>query len=371
MGKGLLSGSGTYSLSYNLPYWFYKFVKKHPMREISDTATTRLAMIEFYNQVKDASVASRSFKVSRKTLYKWIARYEKSGKQLISLEDLPKTPGAKRTNTLDFKTELEIKHLREKYIRLGKVKLQILFKKQHNRFVSQSHISYVIQKYNLYFDPIAASRIRSKKIKDRGAKKVRINDINPKDYLTEGKPFLFALDTIVLYLPYGIKRYILTAIEYEKKIAYARCYKSKSSLSVFDFLLRLQALVDGTIAAVLSDNGSEFALYFEEACRKLKILHIFTRIKTPKDNAVDERFNRTIQEEFMETDEYFEPLLTQESLIEANRRLTEWLIFYNFERPHQTLKYKTPIEWYNSYELNGVLPMYPTLTGTVLCQKLW
>ena len=334
------------------------------MREISDTATTRLAMIEFYNQVKDASVASRSFKVSRKTLYKWIARYEKSGKQLISLEDLPKTPGAKRTNTLDFKTELEIKHLREKYIRLGKVKLQILFKKQHNRFVSQSHISYVIQKYNLYFDPIAASRIRSKKIKDRGAKKVRINDINPKDYLTEGKPFLFALDTIVLYLPYGIKRYILTAIEYEKKIAYARCYKSKSSLSVFDFLLRLQALVDGTIAAVLSDNGSEFALYFEEACRKLKILHIFTRIKTPKDNAVDERFNRTIQEEFMETDEYFEPLLTQESLIEANRRLTEWLIFYNFERPHQTLKYKTPIEWYNSYELNGVLPMYPTLMLT-------
>jgi len=40
----------------------------------------------------------------------------------------------------------------------------------------------------------------------------------------------------------------------------------------------------------------------------------------------------------METDEYFESLLTESNLIQANQRLTEWLIFYNFERPYQTLK---------------------------------
>jgi len=67
----------------------------------------------------------------------------------------------------------------------------------------------------------------------------------------------------------------------------------------------------------------------------------------------------------METDEYFESLLTESNLIQANQRLTEWLIFYNFERPYQTLKYKTPIEWYNNHWANeekGVLPMYPTYT---------
>jgi transposase InsO family protein len=176
------------------------------------------------------------------------------------------------------------------------------------------------------------------------------------------------LDSIVLYLPYGIKRYIPTAVEYEKKIAYARCYSSKSTLSSFDFLMRLSMLTDGKIAAVLSDNGSEFAKYFDEACRRLKIVHIFTRVKTPKDNSVNERFNRTIQEDFMETDKYFEPYLTESDLTEANRRLTEWLIFYNFIRPHQSLNYKTPIEWYNDYrvklgccKLKQVLPMYPTL----------
>ncbi len=333
------------------------------MGKISAQAEKRLAMIEFYYQVKDVVVASSSFKISRKTFYKWLKRYERSGKRLSSLEDQPKAPLVKRKTTLDLNTELKIKHLREKYIRLGKVKLQRLFKKEYGGYVSQSHIGYVIKKYNLYYDPVKAKAIRSKKIKGRGAKKIRINEVGPKDYLSDSKPFFFATDTIVLYLPYGIKRYVLTAVETEKKIAYARSYSSKSSLSAFDFLLRLSALVDGKIAAILSDNGSEFAKYFEEACRRLKIVHVFTRVKTPKDNSVNERFNRTIQEEFMETDEYFEPYLTETSLVKANERLTEWLIFYNFTRPHQTLDYLTPFEYYQLQIKKKLLPMYPTLTS--------
>ncbi len=123
-------------------------------------------------------------------------------------------------------------------------------------------------------------------------------------------------------------------------------------------------MVNGKIAAIISDNGGEFAKYFEEALKRLKITHIYTRVKTPKDNSINERFNRTLKEEFMQTDEYFEPLLTEADLTDANKRLTEWLIFYNLQRPHQTLKYKTPIEWYNdNYRLMKVLPMYPTYTS--------
>ena len=363
MSSGRLSNAGTYSITYNLPYWFYKFVKKHPMREISTTGQLRLSMIEFYYQIKDASVVCKSFKVSRKTFYKWVKRYENSGKQLSSLEDMSKAPNTKRQSLLSYESELNVKHLRQKYIRLGKVKLQKLFKTEYGQYVSQSHIASVIQKYNLYYDPNTAKRIRSKKIKGKGAKKIRINEINPNYYLTEQKPFFFTTDTIVLYLPYGIKRYILTAIEHEKKIAYTRSYSSKSSLSTFDFLMRLSALVEGKIAAILSDNGSEFAKYFEEACRRLKIIHIYSRVHTPKDNSICERFNRTVQEEFMEVDEYFESLLTESDLIQANQRLTEWLIFYNFTRPHQSLDYRTPFEYYQlQVKKQKLLPMYPTLT---------
>ena len=364
MSSGKLGNAGTYSITYNLPYRFYKFVKAYPMGELSTIAQLRLSAIEFYYQVRNVSVVCRSFKLSRKSFYKWKARYEESGKRLSSLENLSKAPKTKRYINLNFKTELDIKHIRKKYIRLGKVKLQKLFKDEHGYFVSQNHISYVISKHNLYFDPVTAKRIRSKKIKGRGNKKIRINEVNLNDYLSSKKPFFFTTDTIVLYLPYGIKRYILTAIEHEKKIAYARVYSSKSSLSAFDFLMRLSALVDGKIAAILSDNGSEFAKYFNEACKRLKIIHIYSRVHTPKDNPICERFNRTVQEEFMEVDEYFEPFLTETNLIKANERLTKWLIFYNFKRPHQTLDYRSPFEYYH-YKFSKrqkLSPMYPTYT---------
>lgn len=361
-GKGKLSSSGSYSITYNLPYWLLKFAKAHPMGEMSFQAKQRLSMLEFFYQVRDASVAARTFKMSRKSLYKWRTRYEKSGKQISSLEDVSKAPHTRRKVQLSFTEEMNIKCLRKQHIRLSKTKLQILYRRKHNVFMSQHHIQHVIEKHNLYYDSITTKRRSLKRTKGRGAKKIRINEVNPHDYVSPQKPFFFCTDTIVLYLPYGIKRYVLTAIEGEKKIAYARCYTNKSSLSAFDFLMRLNMLVDGRIAAILSDNGSEFLKYFDEACNRLKIVHIYSRVNTPKDNAIDERFNRTIQEEFMQVDEYFEPLLTCSTLIEANQRLTNWLIFYNFERPHQTLKYMSPMQWYNHYQLKEVSPMYPSVT---------
>jgi hypothetical protein len=74
---------------------------------------------------------------------------------------------------------------------------------------------------------------------------------------------------------------------------------------------------------------------------------------------------RTLKEEFLAVDEYFEPLLTQSDLSEANNLLTSFLIFYNLKRPYCSLNYQTPIEWYNNHWVNkekGVLPMYPTYT---------
>ena len=53
--SGLLNSSGTYSLTYTLPYWFLKFNQKHPMGILSEKARQRLAMIEWYYQVGDVS----------------------------------------------------------------------------------------------------------------------------------------------------------------------------------------------------------------------------------------------------------------------------------------------------------------------------
>jgi len=51
---------------------------------------------------------------------------------------------------------------------------------------------------------------------------------------------------------------------------------------------------------ILSDNGSEFAKHFAEELKKLHLTHYHTYPKTPKQNPHLERFNRTIQEEFID-----------------------------------------------------------------------
>lgn len=307
------------------------------MVKLSFQAKSRLAFLEFYQQVKDVSVTCKVFKISRQTFYKWRTRYQPDN--LSSLEDRSKALKTKRKGILTIQQEDNIRKMRKrkKNIRLGKLKLAILYEQEHGEKISSWQIQKVIEKHGLYFDPIKAKKIRTKKRKSWSKRKIRIHEVNPQDYFTEDKPFFFCPDCIVLYLPWGIKRYILTAVDRFNKLAYAKTYRTKASSNAFDFLLRLNLLTEGKIAAILSDNGGEWKKYFEAACQRLNIAHIWTRFKTPKDNAVSERFNRTLQEEFMATDEYFEEYLLDKNLIKANQALTEWLIFYNFKRPHQIL----------------------------------
>jgi len=85
------------------------------------------------------------------------------------------------------------------------------------------------------------------------------------------------------------------------------------------------------------DNGSEFQGAFERACQTLGILQIYSRPHTPKDNPSLERFNSTIQYEWLK---YSKTGL--DDINAANQDLTNWLVKYNSYRPHQALDYKTP-----------------------------
>jgi putative transposase len=131
-------------------------------------------------------------------------------------------------------------------------------------------------------------------------------------------------------------------------------YTTHSSASAQDFLHRLHILLDGKIENVQTDNGSEFHRHFEIACEQLSLEHYWSRVKTPKDNAVNERFNRTLQDEFISLGNMTADTVT------FNLNLTEWLVEYNFRRPHQTLGYLPPISF--TFKYHKVLPMYPSST---------
>ena len=80
--------------------------------------------------------------------------------------------------------------------------------------------------------------------------------------------------------------------------------------------------------------------HFDEEVRRLHKNDWHTYPKTPKMNAHVERFNRTIQEEFID---YHQDLLLDPD--QFNRQLIPWLIWYNAERPHWALKLDSPVQF--------------------------
>lgn len=118
-------------------------------------------------------------------------------------------------------------------------------------------------------------------------------------------------------------------------------YQKATSSSASDFLERMEYVMKNDkirIKTVHTDNGGEFHKNFIKLANKLNIAHYWSRVRTPKDNASNERFNRTLQEEFIAFGNY------TNDIDKFNEMLTEWLIEYNSIRPHETLGDKTPLE---------------------------
>jgi len=326
--------------------------------KLSAKAQLRLEWMIFYETAgqKNAYKTAKHFAISAKTFYKWHRRFDKG--LIAKLEDESRSPINKRQWEVTIEQQARVRKLRKKYIHYGKHKLKELYKKEYGETVSAWKIERVIRRYNLYPNKLKQEKLQRKR--KSAIKRNRVQKLNIK----EEHWFLFHLDTIVIYWG-SVKRYILTAIDHHGKIAYARSYKNKSSRSAKDFLYRLHYLIDAKIANIQTDNGSEFYLEFEQALKELNILHWFSRPKTPKDNSIVERFNQTLEYEWL-----YDGNFTTDCN-KLNCALTKWLVEYNFHRPHEKLDYKTPLEYFE-YTLksnNILLPMYSARTSSLKIPK--
>ncbi|MGQ9638766.1 MAG: integrase core domain-containing protein, partial [Thermodesulfobacteriota bacterium] len=68
--------------------------------------------------------------------------------------------------------------------------------------------------------------------------------------------------------------------------------------------------------------------------------HYFSYPRCPKINTFIERYNRTIQEEFIDNNL---DIIDDKPLF--SKRLADYLIFYNTERPHKSLGLKSPLQY--------------------------
>lgn len=336
--------------SYNGVYMHYSYTPLAAQRaaslpKLSPSAKRRLAWMDYHHKCQNISQTCRYFGISRKTFHHWRNRYQPF--HLESLEEHSRRPKHTRNWEVSKVQEARVLILRRKYLRYGKEKLKVLYQQDYHQPISSWKIQRVIEKHNLYYSPRKTEKLRKRRRASESKRRITELKKEPR----EG--FLVQTDTIVLYWA-GLKRYILTGIDHHSKIAFARMYSSKHSKHAADFLKRLHYLFDAKIQNIQTDNGSEFAKHFREACLELKLNQYFSRTRTPQDNAFDERFNRTLQDEFI-------ALGNRNPDLDAfNRRLTEWLVEYNFHRPRQSLGYETPIKFH--YHYHKVLPKYPSST---------
>jgi transposase InsO family protein len=301
-----------------------KLLKEHP--EI----VRKLEIIKFFNEF-GARATKQAFRTARSTIYGWKRDLNASGGRLAALANSSRKPQTTRRMIIEEKIYIFIKGLRQKYPKLGKEKIARLLKpyckKESLQPISASSVGKLIRRKNWFF--YLGERAKNKPIR---ADKKRVFG-----YPVKEAGDLFRVDAIVRF-DLGVKRYIFTATDPVSKFAFAYTYASHSSCSGAKFIETLHQVTPYPIRAIQTDNGSEFLGECDKTMDKYGMVHFFSYPRNPKQNSHIERFNRTLQEEFVDANTDYLP-----DLDTFNNKLVDYLLFYNTERPHQALKYRSPM----------------------------
>ncbi len=325
---------------------------------IQEKAKQKCRILAFWE--KHGTLATEeAFGVKSRTLFLWQKKLKEGGGKLEALNDKSKAPKEKRKRLWDVRVIEEIKRLRLLHPNLGKDKIYPLL------LLSCQNLKLRCPKpktIGRLIKDLGGLRIFPQKVTYFGKiKKVNRQKVlrKPKDFKTKHIGHLVALDTIERFVN-GLRRYIITFEDIHSRFAFAWSTTSHASKAAEEFFNLCLKVFPYSIDFVLTDNGSEFKKHFSTRLLELHLVHYHTYPKTPKMNAHCERFNRTIQEEFV--DFHANLLLNPE---EFNRKLMDYLVFYNTERVHGAFQNKlSPVQFMLSSP-------YYSLTGGQECKSGW
>lgn len=300
---------------------------------ITEKAKYRIKVLAFWDKFGLEATTS-AFPIKRRTLYYWKANFKKGEQKIEALNDKSRAPQTKRRRIWDSRIIEEIKRIRWQRPNLGKEKIYPLLSK----FCSGININPPQPStIGLLIKDLGGLRIYPQKVRHNGQvvplkRKKRL--VKPKDFQVNYPGHLVALDTVEKHV-FGSRRYIITFEDIYTRFGFAWATTSHASLAAKEFFGYCRQVFPFPIVFVLTDNGSEFMKCFAEELKRLHLTHYHTYPKTPKMNAHLERFNRTIQEEFVDYHAY--ELL---DVSRFNQKLIDWLIWYNTERVHYAFNNK-------------------------------
>lgn len=231
--------------------------------------------------------ASIRYKISRKTIYKWLKRYDGT---LESLEDLSRRP----KNSPKKHTEEEIKIINKLINKYGNdiILIYQILKEKYNYTKTYGGLKNLIRKL--------LKPVQNKKVTPKWKEYKRADYIGQKVQLdVKYVPSECILD--------GKKYYQYTAVDECSRWCYRQIYEEKSTYTSYLFILELIKKSPFIIREIQTDNGVEFTnlqrkeqgeTMFEMILRKLDIKYTRTRIATPRHNGKVERQHRQDSERF-------------------------------------------------------------------------
>ena len=310
----------------------------------SEIAQQRMKIIKLYEQYGEKATIE-AFEADRKVISRWKLRMKKNGGRLESLVPYSTKPKHFRTIKYSVKVVDFIRKQRDDHPRLGKEKLKPLLdehcKLEGIKTVSESAIGNIIKSHNLfhqkagrYYHNPNGKWARNEAKRTGKAKKLRVKH-SPKP-----EEFGYILSDTVIRLDNGVRDYYISAIDAKLKFALTLNYKRLSSRNMKDFYQRFKTVYPGTVKTWQTDNGSENLGEFDDALKADSIPHYFSYPHCPKIQTYIERYNRTIQEEFIDNN-----LDILDDKILLNQKLADYLIWYNTIRPHKSLDLKSPLQY--------------------------
>lgn len=276
------------------------------------------------------------------TLYNWKARYEKGG--LEGLINKSKAP-LRSPNEYPEEIKEKIRLLRQEGLEkekryIGEDVICDRLIKRYGIKASHSGIGKFLQRDSLI--PEQKRRRRAKKERIKKCKIHEPGELMQMDVKYAVKSFA------------GYWFYEFDAVDYVTGLVWGEIYEIQSNLESILFLKSLKKKTPFSLKGIQTDNGSIFTNYytgykkstdpmnprlhpFDLLCGELDIRHYLIDPGKPAQNGKIERFHRTVEEEFYQTNAF-------KDLNSLRKKFRDYLYYYNNEREHSSLDYLTPLE---------------------------
>ena len=213
---------------------------------------------------------------------------------------------------------------------LGASKITPILRKRGYK-VSEKTVTRLMRELGLY-----SIRSSAKRVYKQEQKKKRENILNQN--FTADAPNKIWVSDVTQFTLNNFRFYICAVIDIfsRKVVAYHISKKNSTQLvkTAFKKAYAARCPIDNLLFH--TDNGSNYiSATFMKYLKGLGVTQSFSRTHVPYDNSVCESFFNSLKREELYRYKY-------STIAEFQRNVAKYIVFYNSERPHSTLKYKTP-----------------------------